>query len=190
MKVIHLRARAATVSCYRPGMAAKAPRTIAAIGLVAAGVIAGPACSYDWAGGGVSATSDGGPPKTDATAPITDASAADASYDAAIHEDGATGDAAGPSCADILSDIGAAKLAAQEDCSVSCTSTIADQCGCTYFVADPSSTATSDLGSAVAAFKSAHCTASCGTCATPPTSVQCLAGTGSDGGIAAVCHQP
>jgi hypothetical protein len=104
-------------------------------------------------------------------------------------EDAGSVDAA-PSCADILSDISSAKVAAQTGCSDSCASTITDQCGCAFFVVGPASMATNDLGSAVAAFKAAHCTASCGTCPTPPASVQCLPGTTSDGGIAGVCQQP
>jgi hypothetical protein len=148
-------------------------------------------CSYDWTVS-ASSPSDAGPP-TDATVPdASDASIPDAAGDVGTVDAPGPSDDGATSCADLLTAIGSAEVAAKTGCTVGvpCMATIKDQCGCTFFLAQQSSTGTQDLENALGAYQNAACTGVCPTCATPPSSVTCLESGSGDGGFTSTCTEP
>jgi hypothetical protein len=168
----------------------RALRAYAAIAIA----VATTGCSYDWALS-ASSGSDAGDagPSTDATVPdASDASVPDAAEDVGTVDAPPPPDDGAPSCADLLTAIGAAELAAKTGCTVGvpCTATINDQCGCKFFLAEQSSTATGQLENALGAYESAACSGPCPTCPTPPSSVACLESGTSDGGFTSTCIEP
>ena len=161
-----------------------------AIGFVSALAVC--AACYDWTiGPAASGASDAGPDADgaiDASAP-RDAGADSASVDSSSVSDGGPPDTA-PDCETLLGTV-ASDQAAAELCSAKpndCMSTVKDQCGCTVFVAQSSSPATSAYLGAVQKLAQAGCVVGCGKCPTPPSQSLCLAGE-QDGGVAEICTQ-
>jgi hypothetical protein len=166
----------------------RAPREHAAIALA----VLATGCSYDWTVSGTSPV-DAGPPVNDATVPdANDSSVADAEGDVAAFDANPPSDDGAPSCASLLTAIGSAEVAAKTGCTVGvpCMATIQDQCGCTFFLAQQSSTATQQLENALGAYESAACSGPCPTCdAGAPISVTCLESS-TDGGFTSTCTEP
>jgi hypothetical protein len=156
--------------------------------------IATTGCSYDWTvpASSRSDAGDAGAPM-DATVPdASDASVPDAAADVVTVDALPPPDDGAPSCAELLTAIGAAEPAAKTGCTVTvpCTATIKDQCGCTFFLAEQSGTATEQLENALSAYENAACSGPCPTCPTPPGSVACLESGTSDGGLTSTCTEP
>jgi hypothetical protein len=149
-------------------------------------------CSYDWTVSGSSAYDAG--PTVDATVPdASDAAVVDAAEDVGAVDASPPSDDGAPSCADLGAAIGAAELTAKTGCAVGfgCSATIKDQCGCTFFLAQASGTATQQLESALGAYENAACSSPCPACdAGAPSSVTCLESSTSDGGVTATCTEP
>jgi hypothetical protein len=166
----------------------RALRACAAIAIA----VATTGCSYDWTVS-ASSPSDAGPP-TDATVPdASDASIPDAAEDVGTVDAPPPSDDGAPSCVDLGAAIGAAELAAKTGCmvGVGCSAKITDQCGCTFFLAQQSGTATQQLENALGAYESAACSGPCPTCdAGAPISVTCLESGTSDGGFTSTCTEP
>jgi hypothetical protein len=157
-----------------------------ATGLLSAVVLCG-AC-YDWTIGTTVADRDagdaampGGPDAGTDTASPTDSRAPVDSF----VEELAAPDADAASCASLQESVDADRVAAKV-CMSTCMSTVTDQCGCTVFVAQSSSAATAAYKAAVTDLMKSGCPINCGTCVNPTASF-CLAGTGPDGGVAAIC---
>jgi hypothetical protein len=119
------------------------------------------------------------------TGAALDAAVRDTAIDQEAHETGRpseTGapDAAAPSCSQLQANVDAAKVAAKECSSMpdDCMSHVEDQCGCTVFVAESSSAATSQYLAAIAALEKSGCPIECATCPTPAKQSLCLASAG------------
>jgi hypothetical protein len=116
---------------------------------VASGAAIVASCSYDWQ---VAPTSDAG---------ATIDAGSDAGSDAPPD-----GNDAGPDCAALTTQLGAAREAAKAcllGVAGSCITSIVDECGCTSYVDQPGSAANA-FSAAVADFKDASCVATCSEC--------------------------
>jgi hypothetical protein len=128
-------------------------------------------CSLDWTvgtGRGGSAGSGG------SGGSGTDAAPADTG---ATTEAGDSGHEASTSCAMLGANVDTARAAARLCASTptACKSKVIDQCGCTVFVAESSSAATTAYTTAIGALEASGCPRGCGSCAKPLAS-ECLVG--------------
>jgi hypothetical protein len=156
------------------------------VGLVFA-LAAGAACSYDWAMGG--GAGDAGAADATGGDAAVDASGGDVEVDVG-------GDVEGDGEGDVDAGIDApvdapaevsycgkleTQVADDKLNAIKCTTTppdcysfVSDQCGCTVYVAQPSSQATSTYVNDVHELQDSGCPLGCGSCGPPPTSANCL----------------
>jgi hypothetical protein len=132
-------------------------------------------CSLDWTigtghGGSAGSGGSGGSAGSadsgdDGTTPAADA--ADARHETAA------------SCNALEANVDSTRAAARLCASTptACKSKVTDQCGCTVFVAESSSAATTAYAQAISALEASGCPRGCGTCSNPATS-ECLVGPG------------
>jgi hypothetical protein len=136
--------------------------------MIAVGLSA--ACSLDWTIG-----SDGGAEASTLDAPTdTGASPHDGGTSDVVDD---AGHEAAASCSSLRADVGAARAAAILCMSMptDCESHVTDQCGCTVFVAQSSSSATADYLAAIEALKMSGCPLGCASCPKPmPVEAECL----------------